>query len=298
MTAERAHPVLRAIRSEPLLLDDRFVADRLAGALPDDVSRWARAWLVCWFATLVADERYGRLDPWDIDVPLDAVVTPKGAGDAARLRLVIDALAASGVATVEETSRGRRVERIGRVSADVFASHHAALALDWGTAVARCGGEPAAILVLRALAELVVPLDAVAAVPRRDLMARTGYQQKQVRVALRRLLAADLVAAEGEVGTTARYRFTPRALGRAWPEQPPAAGPAPVLVSAPPSNPVQAPMPAATSATGDGVRLVIGGATLTIAAGASFEIGEGIAARLELGPDGKPRLVVDGGSAS
>jgi hypothetical protein len=42
----------------------------------------------------------------------------------------------------------------------------------------------------------------------------------------------------------------------------------------------------------EGVQLLVGGATVTIAAGASFEIGAGVAARLEVGPDGQPRLIV------
>lgn len=91
-----------------------------------------------------------------------------------------------------------------------------ALALDWPAALASCDREPATLLVVRALAEHLVPPDALAAVPRRDLVARTGYQQKQVRVALRRLAAAAAIETEGDVGETARYRFTRRALGRAW----------------------------------------------------------------------------------
>ena len=290
MSAERARG-LRAIRREPLILDDALVAARLDGALAPDTARWARAWLVCWFATLAAEERYGRVDPWELAIPLDAPALPKGAGDAARQRVVLQALVDAGVASVREEMRGRRATHLVALASDVFAEHPAALGVDWGTVVARCGAEPAALLVMRALAELIVPLDGTSAVPRRDLVSRTGYQQKQVRVALRRLVAADLIVADGDVGTTARYQLTPRALGRPWagvdlPEPPVSTPVAPVAAAAPP-----APTPVAPPSS-DGVHVVIGGATLTVAAGASFEIGAGLAARLEMGPDGRPRIVV------
>jgi hypothetical protein len=295
---ERARPPLRALRHEPLFIDDQFVADRLRvdGSLPAETARWARAWLVCWHAALVADARFGLDDPWAIALPLDGVVAPRGAGGAERLRVVRDALVASGV-LVAAGGDGRSAR--WQVAQAVFTEHAAAVTLDWPGAVTACGAEPAALLVLRALADLVVPLDAPAAVPRRDLVERTGYQQKQVRVAVRRLVAADLIAADGDVGTTARYRFTPRALGRVWSEPAPR-DTAPRLApnaapnAAPNLTPDETPdaAPPVRSPVGDGVQLVIGGATLTIAAGAAFEIAAGVAARLELGPDGRPRLVI------
>jgi len=294
VSAERVRPALRAVRREPLLLDDGLVAARLHGALPAETARWTRAWLVCWFAALAADERFGRVDPWELTVPLDAVALPKGAGDGARQHAVLQALGDAGVASMHEETRGRRSLRVVRFAEDVFTEHAAALGVDWSSVVVRCGAEPAALLVMRALAELIVPLDGTVAVPRRDLVSRTGYQQKQVRVALRRLVAADLIVADGDVGTTARYRLAPRALGRPWPSD---RTPEPVIerpvvekVAGPVAGPVAAPPPVAAS--GDGVRVMIGGATVTVAAGASFEIGAGVAARLELGPDGRPRLVV------
>jgi hypothetical protein len=98
------------------------------------------------------------------------------------------------------------------------------------------------------------------------------------------------VSAEGDVGTTARYRLTARALGRDWTGT--AAEPAPARVRAPaPVEPARAPVAAAP--TDDrGMQLVIGGASVTLAPGARFEIGEGVSARLEIGPDGELRMVV------
>jgi DNA-binding transcriptional ArsR family regulator len=296
MSVERVRPALRAIRREPLLLDDAAVAGCLDGMVAADVARWARAWLICWFAALSADERFGRLDPWEIPLHLDAIALPRGAGEGSRQRAVLDALVAAGIATVRDERHGRRSERLVQLARAAFVEHPSAIAVDWSVVVARCGAEPAALLVVRALVELIVPLDAWSAVPRRDLVARTGYQQKQVRLALRRLVAADLVNAEGDVGTTARYRLTPRALGRAWPAEdhsPAAPSVAAYAVEPPPpASPATPPTAVPAEAAPTGVQVVIGGATVTIASGASFEIGAGVSARLEIGPDGRPRLVV------
>jgi hypothetical protein len=295
MSAERVRPTLRAIRQEPMLVDDRLVAERLEARMSAETARWTRAWLVCWHAALLADDRFGRDEPWELPVLLDAVTVPKGGGDAARQREALEALSEVGVVATYDAGDGgasRRGTRTATLARDAFTSHAAALAVDWPTVVARSGAEPAALLVMRALAELIVPLDGWSAVPRRDLMLRTGYQHKQVRVALRRLVAADLLLAEGDVGTTARYRLTPRALGRAWSAEP-AAAQVPTPVAAPvatPAPPLSA--AAARQAAGQGVQLVIGGASVTIAPGASFEIGAGVAARVEIGPDGALRMVI------
>jgi hypothetical protein len=130
-------------------------------------------------------------------------------------------------------------------------------------------------------------------VPRRDLVARTGYQQKQVRVAVRRLAALGLIEVEGDSGTTARYRLTSRTLGRPWGATPPAS----TRVASPPPAPAPprpAPMPAATVTGSDsaGVQIVLGGVAITVAPGAGFEVAPGMTARAELDPDGRPRLVL------
>lgn len=307
-------PVLRALRHDPLFVDDQAVAARLlvpasrprtasevpAGTarLTAELARWARAWLVCWHAALVRDQRYGLDEPWTIALSLDDVAPPRGIADPGRLGAVLDALHALGVLVAEPAGSDQAGARV-RAARDVFAEHPAAVAVDWPTVVAACQREPAALLVVRTLAELIVPLDTFAAVPRRDLVERTGYQQKQVRVALRRLAAAGLLEAESDVGTTGRYRFAPRALGRAWPAVPAtaphAATPPPlpspvaaVVVAVPRSRDAAAvPGPA-----GGGMQVVVGGVTVAVAAGTAFAIDPGFSARLEVGEDGGPRLVV------
>jgi hypothetical protein len=307
MTAERTRPALRALRREPALIDDRLVAERLAERpeLSPEAARWARAWLVCWQAALVADDRYGLDEPWEIPLALRRVVVPRGGGDAARRERVLEALASAGLVTVFPApsvghSAARTGARTARVGRDAFVDHPAAMGVDWPGVVAVCA-EPAPLLVLRALAELALPGDALGdaftSVPRRDLMAATGYQHKQVRLAIRRLVALGLLDVEGDTGTTARYRLSPRAVGQPWRAAPvrPAAGPA--AVAAPPASsgsaaPTETPPAGAAATDREGLEVTLGGVAITVAPGGGFEIGPGMVGRVERGPDGRPRLVV------
>lgn len=331
MTAERSRPVLRALRREPLLVDDTVVAARLARVIANpapvadasvaapatlrgeatDRLRWARAWLVCVQAALVADERYGREDAWSIELPLTAVNVPRGGGDHLRQRQLLAELQTAGVLHVSDGARdGVGSVRIS-VAREVLAEHRAAIAVDWPLLVERSGAEPAQLLVARALADLVAPLDALTAVPRRDLVARTGYQAKQVRTALRRLVASGLIEAEGDAGVTARYRFSALALGRGWEGSTEdgasleprgvasVVAPAPANGGAASPSAATAPQPSVVSTSSatpapvaEGVEVQIGGATITVVAGGGFQVGAGLVARAELGEDGRVRLVV------
>jgi hypothetical protein len=305
VTAERTRPALRALRREPALIDDRLVAERLAdrSELSAEAARWARAWLVCWQAALVADDRYGLDEPWEIPLALRGVVVPRGGGDAARRERVLAALVAAGLVTVSPAAgAGRSAARTARVGRDAFVDHPAAMGVDWPGVVAGCA-EPAPLLVLRALAELALPEaalgDAFTSVPRRDLMAVTGYQHKQVRLAIRRLAALGLLDVEGDTGTTARYRLAPRAIGQPWRATPPRvkSGPAVVPPRGTPSPsapaPHEAPVPPRSAeADGESLEVTLGGVAITVAPGGGFEIGPGMIGRVERGPDGRPRLVV------
>jgi DNA-binding transcriptional ArsR family regulator len=325
VSVERARPTLRALRQEPLLVDDLEVARRLAAVAPvaaavhpaaaadpddapadgaADLARWARAWLVSWQAALAADPRYGLDEPWTLGVPFAQVVAPKGGGDRTRRAAALALLARAGVLTGSPKADGSG-DGVARVARACFAPHAAAVAVDWPTVVAASAAEPAALLTFRALAELLVPLDGTSAVPRRDLVARTGYGATQVRVALRRLVAAGLLDASGESGTTGRYRLTARALGRDWGAGAgavPPVGPAPAAVRAPappaapvvaaPAAPVAVPPVAAAPAAGAGLEVVAGGVTIALAPGTPFRVSGGVAVELTVGPDGQLRLVV------
>lgn len=324
VTAERSRPVLRALRREPLLVEDTLAAARLAqsasrpglgtGPAADaaDRLRWSRAWLVCAQAALVADERYGREDPWSVDLALANITSPRGGGDHHRQRQLLGELQAAGVLRVDGGAPFESPSVRISLARDMFTEHRAAVAIDWPLLVERSGAEPAQLLVARALADLVAPLDAFTAVPRRDLVARTGYQLKQVRTALRRLISSGLVEAEGDAGITARYRFSALALGRGW-DQPTVdstsvghwgvastVAPVPMGDGAAPRvrDATQRPSVARTTSAApvramDGVEVAIGGATITIASGGSFQVGAGLTARAELEENGRVRLVIE-----
>jgi len=313
-SGEDGRPALRALRQQPLMVDVRAAHARLrtedSGAesvLADgspripDVERWASAWLVCAQAALSMDPRYLRDDPWTIPLRLSAMYLPRRGDDRDRLAQAIEGLAAAGIVSVTGDEGSGRTVFVDR---HFFMPHPAGIALDWKESLAVCGNEPATLLVLHALAEVIVPLDAWTAVPRRDLMDATGYQQKQVRVALRRLERAGLLDAEGDPGVTARYRFSGRALGRHWEMSDSASTPSAVAATVKAELPVRVEvrgpsLDTATSTSAEGaaagsagLRVTVGGVTITLAPGAQFAIGAGVEARLEMGADGKPVLLV------
>ena len=338
---------LRALRHHPALVDDVAAARLLAsgtafgtasgmaGELTADDVRWARAWLVCSQAAVAARPTFATADSAAPAFDARAVQPPKGLGDPARQVAILAALVDAGVlrpavdvARADSAAAGASTRRRDRsVAPDpgvggaggpryvcwapaVCVVHAAAAEIDWPRAVAGCGREPATLLALRTLAEYLVPADAWTGVPRRDFVERTGYQQKQVRVALRRLAAADLIEADGESGRTARYRFTARALAPRW-DQPGAPGPA--IASSPAgirSDPADTPSGAhqAGSSTPhlvsrpstdrhdqQGVDVVLGGVTLRMAPGASLDVGPGAHAQIEVGADGRLSLRVQPG---
>lgn len=305
---------LRALRHQPALVDDRAAARLLAAGTSDALSpesvRWARAWLVCSQAVVAAEPGLGAEESSSLAFDPGQVAAPKGLGDAARQSAVLAALLAAGVL------RATAGAEAGRVSwaADICAVHSAAVTIDWPGVVSACGREPAALLVVRTLAEYVVPAHSWTVVPRRDLVERTSYMQKQVRVALRRLEAAGIIDAEGETGRTARYRFTEQALAPRW-EQPSVVGPSLVASdalagspetrvhpagSAPvmrPSHPTPAVRESARaqgagSPSEQGVEVVIGGVTVRMAPGTSLDVGAGARAEVVVGPDGRMSLTV------
>lgn len=336
---------LRALRQQPALVDD-VAAVRLltsapaasgAGGLSEDEVRWARAWLVCTQAAVVTatEHEVGK----SVGPAFDAerVQAPKGLAGPARQAEVLAALveagvlrpAPDGVHTISGSALRGRTRTAERESSPrgpgglqpvlpgprvywapaVCAVHSASVEIDWVRAVAACGREPAALLILRTLAEYVIPADAWTGVPRRDFVDRSGYQQKQVRVALRRLVAAGVIEADGENGRTARYRFAARVLAPRWNQTGASerAGNPPVDVS---RNHASAPdavigtpsivSRAAARATASdpdvqGVEVVLGGVTVHMAPGASLDVGPGAHARIEVGADGRLSLRVHPG---
>lgn len=323
---------LRALREQPALVDDAAVAHLLGpDVLPADDARWARAWLVCSQAALMGNPRHGLEPTSGLTFDPRAVSAPKGIGTTSRRDEVLGVLLSVGVLRSalpphEEGVVRLRVQPTGSAASrqgvelpeqvawsdTICKQHPAAVALDWLGLTSACGREPAALLVVRTLAEFLLPLDTWAMVPRRDLVDRTGYQQKQVRMALRRLVGVGLLEAEGESGRVARYRFTPIALGQRWqreapsdspPTVPPAssgagspgtleASPSPRSWPVGASRGVDSGQGRAPATPSSGLELIVGGVTVRVASGATLDVDAGAQARVEVAADGRVRLTI------
>ena len=274
---------LRAVRRAPVLVDDLALEARLSGVASTgnagdaETVRWTRAWLVVWQGVLHAAGVIGTAEPWSVPVHLDEVPTLKGDPLGARRARAIALLEAAGL--LRRTAGGDSAV----LDEGVFTPHRAGLEVDWGTVCRVCRYEPAALLVLRALVEVVVPADTPTPVSLRELAGRTGYAEKQVRVALRRLAEAGVISVSETPGQATRYWLAPLALGRRaapLPETPSSSPPEPVhAVNAPTSAPA-APAPGTTPV----LRLALNGVTLAVVPGLEVDV--------TLDPDGLPRVTI------
>ena len=277
---------LRALRLDPVLVDDLALDARLAAgvssaaalAADSESVRWARAWLVVWQGVLHAAGVIGTVSPSSVATPLADVPGLKGDPAGTRRAAAIELL--ERLALLHRTDSGAAA----RLDDALFVRHRAGLEVDWAAAARACRHEPAPLLTLRALVEVVVPPDAPTPVSLRELAGRTGYAEKQVRVALRRLAEAGVVSAVESAGQATRYRLTPTTLGRPVPTPAPSISPpVPQAIPAPPpapTPPVSA--PAAQAAQPPALRLTLNGVTLGIA--------PGLAADVTLDADGVPHV--------
>ena len=277
---------LRALRLDPVLVDDLALDARLAAGVssapgldadPESV-RWARAWRVVWQGVLHAAGVIGTVPPSSVSTPLADVPGLKGDPAGTRRAGALDLL--ERLALLHRTDGGAAA----RLDDALFTRHRAGLEVDWAAAARACRHEPAPLLTLRALVEVVVPPDTPTPVSLRELAGRTGYAEKQVRVALRRLAEAGVISAVESAGQATRYRLTPAALGR--PALTPAPSiPSPIAQSIPSSIPSTTPgttPPVAALGQTPALRLTLNGVTLGIA--------PGLAADVTLDADGVPHV--------
>lgn len=311
---------LRALRHPPALVDDAAAAAFLASVSPTAVRiagdasgtdtgdadaelvRWTRAWLLVWQGALHAAGVIGTVEPWTVPLRLADLPTLKGDPDRRRRAAAERLLARAGLLVVSGDGRdGRLVER-------AFTAHRAGLELDWPAVVERCRLEPAALLAVRALAEVPGVLEEPTPVSLRELAARSGYAEKQVRTALRRLGESGLVEVTEIRGQATRYQLSGLALGHvADPSPVPTLAPLPIpgqgvtsrgVVARPEGSPpgtvratagggptVQAPVPAAGGTVA--LRLTFNGVTLSVAPGLSVHVG--------YDADGVPHLTIPRG---
>lgn len=284
---------LRALRHVPVVVDDVGLVPRLATAAASapavdgltldvgELVRWTRAWMVACQGVLHERGVIGTLPPWTVPLPVADLPTLKGDPEHRRRDAALALLDRAGAVT--RAVDGRAVT----LAESAFVEHRAGLEVEWAAVSRAARFEPAALLVARALADLVVPPAEPAPVTLGELAQRTGYAPKQVRVALRRLTDAGVLRTSESAGMATQYCFgtvavpgPSSAIGQPVRQAVPA-GPAVPEVSAPPVAPPALP------GTGRAValRLTLNGVTLSL--------GAGLAPHVELGPDGVPHVSFD-----
>ncbi len=219
MNAERPFPLsLRSVRERPVLVDDLGVLPQLAAVAAPvplgasvmtvaELTRWTRAWLVACQGMLHTRGIIGALPPWTVPLPIAELPMLRGDPDRRRQTAAMACLERASIATLSKD--GTQLT----FAESAFTVHRAALDLDWSAIVQPLNGEPAPLLVVRALAEQIMPPDALTPVTLRELAARTGYTPKQVRIALRRLSGAGLLRANETAGAPVQFAFTAVARG-------------------------------------------------------------------------------------
>jgi hypothetical protein len=285
---------LRAVRRAPVLVDDIGLAGRLttvaASLLPiaglavdaEELARWTRAWLVTWQGVLHERGVIGDAAPESVAIALADVPSLKGDPAGQRRAAATLLLERAGVVRLSPD------RRTATPTEAMFVPHRAGLELDWAAIGRAVRFEPAALLVVRALAELVVPPEEPSRVTLRELALRTGYAAKQVRVALRRLVGAGVLAESEAAGMPTQYRFQPGAIHRGGTVGRLGAPVAPVGSVAPAVDrgPVPtSPAPAASAERTVALRMTLNGVTVTL--------GAGLTPHVELGPDGIPQISFD-----
>jgi hypothetical protein len=274
---------LRAVRVTPVLVDDLAPTRAVGHPAPPEPEalRWTRAWMVAWQAALHARGVIGATDAATVALPRADWPTLRGDPDRRRQAQAVHALVASGLAHLDANGALRLGDR-------AFVAHRAGLELDWPAALRACRAEPASLLTLRAVVDGLAALDDPGPITLRELAGRTGYGEKQVRIALHRLVEAGVLATREAPGQPTRYRVTDPLLGRRTARPSP---PAAQLVTRPgpdsappPAAPPAAAHPATTARPAPAFRLTLNGATVALAAG--------LTAHVELDADGVPHLHV------
>lgn len=231
-------------------------------------------------------ETSGGGTPWTAEFPLD--IDPL-----ARLIGIQPAQAEAVVGYLREAGVLHQVQSAGsvwyRLAEAVFERAAAAEALDWSAILATLEGESAALLVVRALADLLPPpFTEWVSVRVSTLSEHTGYGSITVRKGKDVLVQTGLLEEEAHAGQTSRYRFTPFAQGRST--RPPA--PSVPSQAAPPSPPAADRAPRSISESpAPAARIELATVSVQIA-GLHLELPQGTTIRLEVGSDGRERVHV------
>lgn len=219
--------------------------------------------------------------PWEIEFPLDPESLAKPlCMQPAQASAAVNHLRDAGVLLQVQTAGSFRY----RLTENVFERAAAGEELDWSAMFSRLEGEAAALLVLRAFADLLPPpLTGWASVRISALAEHTGYGSITVRKGKDTLVGAGILEEDAYPGNTSRFRFTEFARGLA-----PASTPANVAV-----GPSQAEYVAAGAAVSSFPQQPstatppLSGAIPVQVAGLRLDLPPGTTVRLECTSDGR-----------
>lgn len=150
-------------------------------------------------------------DPWTVEFPLEVAQTAAALGMQLRqMEGAIRHLREAGVLAQVQTAGTMRY----RLSEAVYEQADAADALDWPIILAQLEGEPAALLVARAFADLLPPpFTSWSTVRLTALGEHTGYGTITARKGKDVLVRSGIVEEDSQAGHTSRFRFSDLARG-------------------------------------------------------------------------------------
>jgi hypothetical protein len=261
-------PYLRPLEAVPLGVSDAAVMERLkavgSGVRGPSMEATRAASLVAFVLGVATREQLGLYpgaDPWTVDcfLPPEQLASRTGLGVAS----VQEALRLLARARVLDLVNGA-----SRFAEGVFTPVGEEGTLHWPAIVAALSGDGTGILVCRAHALLAIgPRDGWSTVPTRSVGEQTGYGSDTIRRARRRLADAGVIEERRLDGASSQYRFAALAFGLA-PAELPAAPVTPPTES--PARSAAAPPPEPTAGTG--FRLMLGGGSLEVPAGARVAV--------------------------
>lgn len=268
-------PGIRPVESVGLIVSDLAVLQALQSRyarrpLPAEQIRAAK------LVTLVAFVRAGESEvaehtaPWSAEFPLDPEPLARVIG-------LQPAHVVGAIGHLREAGILQQVQSAGsvwyRLTEGVFERSASAEELDWPAILARLEGESAALLVVRALADLLPPPLANWAPVRLSALAEhTGYGTITVRKGKDVLVGAGILDEDAQPGQSSRYRFTEFARGIGAPPAPagPDLGPPPVAAVAPPT--AVDPPPATNGSPTGTVAVQVAGLTLELPPGTVLRV--------------------------
>lgn len=213
-----SEPSIRPAEAVPYVVSDLAVVRALQArharkALSIEKLRAAKLVALVAFVRAGETEMERGAEPWTVEFPLEIPSTAAALGLQPRqMEEAIGHLRGAGVFSEVQTAGTVRY----RLSEAVYERSGTGDALDWPAILARLEGEPAALLVARAFADLLpAPFAAWSTVRLTALGEHTGYGTITARKGKDVLVELGIVEENSQAGQTSGFRFTDFARGRA-----------------------------------------------------------------------------------